>query len=76
MNVVLFTGPECHLCDLAMVEIENLNNQHLNVEKRNIRDNAQDYHLYAVKIPVLKRVDTGAELNWPFTQHDIATFIL
>ena len=30
---------------------------------------------YGVRIPVLKREDTGAELDWPFDQESLLNFI-
>ena len=30
---------------------------------------------YGLQIPVLKRVDTNAELNWPFNLVDITVFL-
>lgn len=75
MNVTLFTGPECHLCQLAIDEIEAFAQPSLNVTKLNIREDASLYHLYAMRIPVLKRDDTAQELNWPFSRNDIEHFI-
>ncbi|MNJ77986.1 hypothetical protein D3C77_756150 [compost metagenome] len=30
---------------------------------------------YGLRIPVLRRLDTGAELGWPFAAADIALFL-
>ncbi|BBH32197.1 Glutaredoxin-like domain [Pseudomonas sp. 43mfcvi1.1] len=30
---------------------------------------------YALRIPVLRRLDTGAELEWPFEAEQIVTFL-
>jgi hypothetical protein len=30
---------------------------------------------YALRIPVLRRSDTGAELNWPFEAEQIVEFL-
>jgi len=30
---------------------------------------------YGIRIPVIARVDTQAELNWPFTENDIVMLI-
>jgi len=30
---------------------------------------------YGIRIPVIARIDNQAELNWPFTENDIAIFI-
>jgi hypothetical protein len=31
--------------------------------------------LYGVRIPVIKRLDTQAEIGWPFTAEDLAQFL-
>ena len=30
---------------------------------------------YGLRIPVLRRNDTGAELNWPFDAEQVVTFL-
>ena len=49
--------------------------EQLQITKHNIRDNTDHYHLYAVRIPVLKREDNGAELGWPFTLDELELFL-
>jgi len=44
-------------------------------EVAEIADDVNLLNLYEVKIPVLKRLDNGAELNWPFNIEDISQFI-
>lgn len=75
MKLILYTGPQCHLCDLALLELEPVKDTEISVETRNIRKNPDDYHLYAFRIPVLKRADNGSELGWPFTTQDIEQFL-
>lgn len=75
MNLVLYTGPDCHLCDLAKRELEILNNLSIDVELINIRKNTEHYHLYATRIPVLQRKDNSQELGWPFSAEQIRSFI-
>ena len=31
---------------------------------------------YSTRIPVLRRTDTGAELDWPFGQEEVYRFLL
>ena len=75
MKLTLFTGPQCHLCDLAVEVINSLDRPTLTVERVNIRDNTEYYQLYAVRIPVLRREDTQQELGWPFDKQQLETFI-
>lgn len=76
MKILFFTGPQCSLCDLADIELAKTSVfSTLEVEKINIRESTDLYHLYGARIPVLKRVDTGAEIGWPFDAHTLETFL-
>lgn len=75
MKLTLYTGPHCGLCDDALTIIKSLNDQSIEVEKVNIRESAELYHLYAVRIPVLKREDNKAELGWPFDKQKLQAFL-
>lgn len=76
MILHFFTGPHCELCDIAD-EILSQSQYYasLDIQKHNIRENTQHYHLYAVRIPVIKRDDTQAELGWPFTLQELEHFL-
>lgn len=72
VKLTLFTGPDCHLCDLALQVMEaSACRSQFEYDKVNIRTSTELYHLYAVRIPVVKRSDNGAELGWPF---DVTAF--
>lgn len=73
MNLILFTGPDCHLCQLAKEQLAAISDVH--VITQNVREDTNLYHRYAMQIPVLKREDTNQELNWPFCENDIRSFI-
>lgn len=76
MKLILYTGPNCCLCDEAMAIIDSLSfSPALVVEKVNIRDSAELYHLYALRIPVLKVDGRIDELGWPFTHEQLENFI-
>nr|WP_297349168.1 glutaredoxin family protein [uncultured Glaciecola sp.] len=95
MKLILYTGPNCSLCDLAIDIIDKfsvLNAETTNestfqhspsgsqlerveLEMINIRDSAGLYHLYASRIPVLKKTDDESELGWPFTLEDVIEFL-
>lgn len=84
VNVTLYTGPSCSLCDLAIELIEEFNlnviassklDNTIKLTKVNIRNSTELYHLYATRIPVLKKADSNAELGWPFTQEDLVEFL-
>jgi hypothetical protein len=54
----------CHLCEEAQrVVVAALGHT---VAERDIVDDPQWLARYEVRIPVLARLDSGAELDWPF----------
>lgn len=73
IKLVLYGTSFCHLCEQAEVVL-----QAVGVEAEHI-DIAEDDALlekYGVRIPVVKREDTGAELGWPFDVAAARRFIL
>jgi hypothetical protein len=95
VKLILYTGPNCCLCDLATDIIDKFNEpnaeasnestfQHspsgsqlekVELEMVNIKGSAGLYHLYASRIPVLKKTDNESELAWPFTLEDLIEFL-
>lgn len=67
----LFGTLGCHLCEDAEQVLQPLVAQGLVVELLDIIDSPHWLERYALTIPVLRRVDTGQELNWPFDQQDV-----
>ena len=72
----LFTTSGCHLCELAEAEIMPLVEHGLMVELVDIADSEALFEAYSLTIPVLRRVDTGAELAWPFDTEQVVSFLL
>ncbi|RDV25964.1 glutaredoxin family protein [Alteromonas aestuariivivens] len=76
MKLAFYTGPHCHLCDDALAILQASRSwPSLDIEKFNIREDTQLYHLYAVRIPVIKRLDNGEELGWPFDLTRLEQFL-
>ena len=81
MIIDFYTGPQCSLCDDALALIKQLNMPNLTVVKKNIRQDTQLYHLYSVRIPVIKLVSPSnhsqyeQELGWPFTLEQLREFL-
>ncbi|VVN26354.1 hypothetical protein PS664_04589 [Pseudomonas fluorescens] len=71
----LFGTLGCHLCEIAEAEIMPLVEHGLMVELVDITDPADLTEAYGLRIPVLKRVDTGAELDWPFDTEQVVAFL-
>ena len=75
-KIMFYSGPHCHLCDLAQELMEQLPSGLVSeVEKVDIAKDHNAYHLYAVRIPVLKRADTDEELGWPFDLEQLKRFL-
>ena len=71
-ELVLFSRPDCHLCDVAAELIEA---ESLKFTKANIEVDIDLISRYGTRIPVLLRTDTQAELGWPFTAHLLRSFL-
>ena len=62
--LALYATSGCHLCERAEALVRGaVAVAFLPVE---IADDAELLERYGVRIPVLRRVDTGEELDWPF----------
>ncbi|HKM37030.1 MAG TPA: glutaredoxin family protein [Thiopseudomonas sp.] len=67
----LFGTLGCHLCEDAEQVLQSFVAQGLVVELLDIIDSPQWLERYALTIPVLRRVDNGQELYWPFDEHAV-----
>ena len=70
----LYSTSHCHLCELAHTLVLQVSS----IDKVKLVDISEDETLlaiYELRIPVLQRQDTKAELNWPFTSADIIEFL-
>lgn len=72
MRLVLYGKESCHLCDEAEVVLRELG---IVAEYIDIEAEASLLENYGFRIPVLKRLDTGAELGWPFDAEDVSRFL-
>ncbi|MGH8450330.1 glutaredoxin family protein [Pseudomonas sp.] len=71
----LFGTLGCHLCEIAEAEIIPLVEHGLLVELVDITDPDDLTEAYGLRIPVLRRVDTGMELDWPFDTQQVVAFL-
>ncbi len=71
----LFGTLGCHLCEIAEAEIMPLVEHGLLVELVDITDPEDLTDAYDLRIPVLRRVDSGAELDWPFDTDQVVAFL-
>ncbi len=66
--LVLYTTSGCHLCEQAEALVRR---QTARVGTVEIIDDAELLERYGVRIPVLRRLDTGNELDWPFDAAEV-----
>ncbi|MBD8092938.1 glutaredoxin family protein [Pseudomonas fluorescens] len=71
----LFGTLGCHLCEVAEDQIMPLVEHGLLVELVDITDPVDLTDVYGLRIPVLRRLDTGAELDWPFETEQVVNFL-
>jgi len=71
----LFGTLGCHLCELAEAELMPLVEHGLLVELVDIAESEALVEAYGLRIPVLRRVDTGEELSWPFDTAQVVNFL-
>jgi len=71
----LFSTLGCHLCEQAESVLMPFVEHGLLVELVDIAERADWVERYGLRIPVLRRLDNGAELDWPFEAEQIVTFL-
>ena len=62
----------CHLCEEAETVLGEAG---IVAEHIDIADDDGLLEKYAVRIPVLRRIDNGAELGWPFDVTAVVRFL-
>jgi hypothetical protein len=72
-DLILYGTTACHLCEAASMELAPLQGNGLHARERDITESDILMERYQLRIPVLRREDTGAELDWPF---DLRTAML
>ena len=74
-DAVLFSSSACHLCEQALDLLSPWLSAGLKLRVDDISESDELFERYGLSIPVLRHVDSGVELNWPFDQRDIAKFL-
>ncbi len=71
----LFGTLGCHLCEVAEALLMPFVENGLLVELVDIAENEDWVEDYGLRIPVLRRLDNGAELDWPFDADQVVAFL-
>jgi hypothetical protein len=81
-EIILYSTLGCHLCELAIEQVEHCLDQDPTFSKNAIAikevDIAEDLALmeaYGTSIPVLYLASSDARLFWPFDSDGVATFL-
>ncbi|WP_062352288.1 glutaredoxin family protein [Pseudoxanthomonas mexicana] len=73
MPLILYQRDDCHLCDLALDILAHARIPEF--ESVFIDDDDALEARYGIRVPVLHRSDTGAELGWPFDADAVSAFL-
>jgi glutaredoxin len=63
MKLLLYGTLSCHLCEQAEAVLHAAG---VTAEYTDIAEDEALLEKYGMRIPVVRRVDNGTELNWPF----------
>lgn len=75
MNLVLYTGPQCELCETALSLIyASIPAGSYQLQKTDVTTSLELKKTYGLRIPVLKNTTTGTELDWPFDESQLLEF--
>ena len=66
ISLTLFGTTACHLCDECLLLTRPLEGNGVAVRQVDIVEDLALLERYQLRVPVLRRDDTGAELDWPF----------
>ncbi|MBT3428496.1 MAG: glutaredoxin family protein [Gammaproteobacteria bacterium] len=77
MKVNLYTTSGCHLCELALAQIQTLQlHFQISLTEVEIANSDDLIERYGVRIPVISTDQSTTELAWPFTLDQLRSFLL
>ncbi len=72
VNLLLYGTESCHLCEAAQALLRAAS---VAADYVDIAGDDELLERYGLRIPVLRRLDTGAELDWPFGAEALQRFL-
>jgi glutaredoxin-related protein len=72
MEIKLYGTTFCHLCEEAEALLHEIG---VAADHIDIAEDDALLERYGMRIPVLQRLDTGAELGWPFDAAAVSHFL-
>ena len=73
-ELTFYSNPGCHLCEEAAQLLQG-RHEGYRLNTIEIEGDLALVYRYGVRIPVLRREDTGAELDWPFDETALSEFL-
>jgi Glutaredoxin-like domain (DUF836) len=73
MNLTLFRREQCSLCEHAEEALRAAGVQ--GFERVDVGWRGSNAERYGLRVPVLRREDSGAELEWPFDAWSVRQFV-
>lgn len=70
----LYSRPDCHLCEVAAGLLKEVAPAHP-AHTVDIEADPELLGRYFLRIPVLQRLDSGRELDWPFDAGALRAFL-
>lgn len=71
--LILYSTSHCHLCEQAIEILNHFSQTHATqYQLIEITDDDTLLARYGTKIPVIKNINTGIEISWPFNVQDIS----
>ena len=75
VSLTLFGTTACHLCEECLMLTRPLQGNGVRVQQVDIVDDPQLLERYQLRIPALRREDTGEELDWPFDLRQLMSWL-
>ena len=76
MKVSLYTTSGCHLCELALAQIQTLQQLHdMTLTEVEIANSDTLLDRYGIRIPVITAEHCPNELAWPFSIDQLKSFL-
>jgi glutaredoxin len=76
-QLILYGTQGCHLCEQAAELLAYVLDETIfDIQEVDISESDDLLEKYGEKIPVLKQVENGAELCWPFDDESLEQFLI
>ncbi len=74
-DLVLYSTSACHLCEQAEALLLPFAARGLSIAVDDISESDALFDRYGIRIPVLRHLESGRELDWPFDAQALAELL-